>query len=472
MTSTSGWTAKTQPHRSPPLEKRMAQGDYDLIVIGGGSGGIAAARQAAGFGARTLLIEGDRLGGTCVNVGCVPKKVMWNAAHMASTLNQAKEYGFEININSFDWATLKAARDDYVKRLNGIYQRNLDNSNVARIEGWAQFIDPHTIGVGEKQYTATHLLIATGGRPLVPNIPDRDLGMTSDGFFELEKRPGRVCIIGAGYIATELAGVLNDLGSDVTLVLRRELLLRPFDHTLRETVMAQMHSDGVNILTSIQLKALEKEPNGRIALIREDGGRIEGFDAVIWAIGRTPNSDQLALGKAGIKTDDNGFNITDRWQNCSAAGVYAVGDVTGRLQLTPVAIAASRYLMDRLFGGDKEARLDYEAIPSVVFSHPPVGTVGLTEDQARSCYGDDVKIYQNRFTNILYAITEEKRPTVVKLITTGPDERVIGCHVVGDGADEMIQGFAVALKMGATKADFDRTVAIHPTAAEELVTLR
>lgn len=450
----------------------MAEQNYDLIVIGGGSGGIAAARQAAGYGARTLLVEGGRLGGTCVNVGCVPKKVMWNASHLASTLGQAKEYGFDIDINHFDWATLKVARDRYVGRLNAIYQRNLENADVTRVEGWARFVGPDSISVGDQHYTGSHLLIATGGRPLVPNIPGSDLGITSDGFFELDQRPKRVCIIGAGYIATELAGVLNGLGSDVTLLLRRELLLRPFDSTLRDTVMEQMQQDGINILTCIQLNSLQRESNGRIALIRQDGERVEGFDTVIWAIGRRPNSDQLALERAGVETDNRGFIITDRWQHCSCDRIYAVGDVTGRLQLTPVAIAAARLLVDRLFGGKKEARLDYESIPSVVFSHPPVGTVGLTEDQARSCYGDDIKVYQSRFTNMLYAITEEKRPTVVKLITTGPNERVIGCHVVGDGADEMIQGFAVALKMGATKADFDRTVAIHPTASEELVTLR
>lgn len=445
--------------------------NLDFIVIGGGSGGIAAARRAAGHGARTALIESGRIGGTCVNVGCVPKKVMWHAAHLAETLRDMKDYGFDIREGGFDWLGLKTRRDAYIQRLNGIYDRNLAQSGVLRHDGAAHFVDSHTVAVGSERLSAPNILIATGGRPMVPDIAGAELGITSDGFFELEQLPRHVLVVGAGYIATELAGVLNSLGAEVTMLLRKEYLLRGFDAALRETVMEEMQSAGVNILTRFTLAEVRRDES--LCVTSTDGMQISGFDCLLWAIGRYPNSGELALANAGVETDDDGFIRTDGYQNTNVEGVFAVGDVTGRAALTPVAIAAGRRLADRLFGGQPDAHLDYNDIPSVVFSHPPLGTVGLTEDEAAERHGhDNVKIYQSRFTNLYHGVTSRKTPSVVKLVTIGDEERIVGCHVVGEGADEMIQGFAVALRMGARKADFDNTVAIHPTAAEELVTLR
>ena len=446
---------------------------YDFLVIGGGSGGIAGARRAAQYGARVALIEAGRLGGTCVNVGCVPKKIMWNAAHFADALAISKDYGFTLPTTEFNWTSFKTARDAYVERLNGIYLRNLDSSQVEIVRGWATFESPNQVRVGDRLLSADHILIATGGRPMIPNIPGADLAITSDGFFELTEQPRRPLIIGAGYIATELAGVLHSLGSEVTMLLRKDILLRGFDATLRETAMDEMRSAGISILTHIQMESIERESNGLLAVRRQDGEVISGFDCVLFAIGRDPVTDGMGIEKTDLEAGHGGFIPTDEWQNTAQPGIYAVGDVTGRQALTPVAIAAARRLSDRLFGGQSQARLEYENIPTVVFSHPPIGTVGLTEEEARERFGDDgIKVYQNRFTDMYYAVTPQRVPTVVKLIATGAEEKIVGCHVIGRAADEMIQGFAVALKMGATKADFDNTVAIHPTAAEELVTLR
>ncbi len=446
---------------------------FDFLVIGGGSGGIASARRAATFGAKVAIIENNRIGGTCVNVGCVPKKVMWTTSHIAEILNDAPDYGFNLTCNGFNWSTIKRSRDAYVARLNDIYHRNLDVSGVTEITGTGRFVDANTVAVNDVEYTAEHTLIATGGRPMVPDVEGAELGMDSDGFFKLEQQPEKVAIVGAGYIATEFAGVLNSLGSDVTMILRKDRLLREFDASLRETVMDEMQSAGVNILTQRQLKKIERETNETLCLTESNGETMGGFDCLIWAIGRQPLLEQLDLPQAGIEVDRRGFISTDAFQNTNVEGIYAVGDVAGRTALTPVAIAAGRRLADRLFDNQPDARLEYENIPSVVFSHPPLGTVGLTEDEACEQYGHDaVKVYQSRFINMYYAVTERKSPTVVKLVTVGSQEKIVGCHIVGDFADEIIQGFAVAVKMGATKKDFDNTVAIHPTAAEELVTLQ
>lgn len=446
---------------------------YDYLVIGGGSGGLAAARRAASYGARTALIEKHRLGGTCVNVGCVPKKVMWNAAGIADALHYADDYGFELTVDGFDWGRLKQARDAYIERLNGIYRRNLEASKVDEIHGFAQFTGRHAVMVNGESYTADHILIAVGNRPLVPAIPGADLGITSDGLFELTQQPKNVAIIGAGYTAAEFAGLLNALGSSVTLLLRGEALLRRFDASLRDTLMEQMQADGINMLTCIHLQKLERVADGTITLVGGAGENITGFDTVIWAVGREPNIGGLGLEHTGVKLDEHNHIVTDEYQNTNTRGIYAVGDVTGRVALTPVAIAAARRLADRLFDNQLDARLDYANIPSVVFSHPPIGTVGMSEEDARNEFGDSaVKVYQSRFTNMFFGISARKQPTVVKLVTVGVDEKIVGCHVIGHQADEIIQGFAVAVTMGATKKDFDNTVAIHPTAGEELVTLR
>ena len=444
---------------------------FDFMAIGGGSGGIAAANRAARHGAKCAVIEKARLGGTCVNVGCVPKKVMWNGAALAHALEHAEDYGFELTGHEFHWPKLKQARDTYIQNLNRHYQTTLEDNKVSLVHGSARFLDAHTVEVGGERYTSEHILIATGGRPLVPEIPGAELGITSDGFFELEQRPNRVAIVGAGYIAVELAGMLNALGSDVSLLLRRGHFLDQFDAMLRETLMEEMLEDGIEILPRTQIIEVVRE-SGKLTLHCEDERNNPGFDTLIWAIGREPNTENLNLEAAGIIPDKQGYVRTDEYQNTEISGIYAVGDVSGRVALTPVAIAAGRRLSDRLFGGKPDSHLDYTNIPSVIFSHPPIATIGMSETQAREIHGDAVKIYQTRFTPMYHAFTQRKVKTAMRLITVGIDEKIIGCHIIGHGADEMMQGFAVAIRMGATKADFDNTVAIHPTSAEELVTLR
>ena len=453
---------------------------FDFIVIGGGSGGIASARRAAEYGAKVLIIESGPLGGTCVNVGCVPKKVMWTTSQINETINIADQYGFDVEKKSFQWNTIKNSRDKYVERLNGIYARNLDSSGVHLIHGRAEFSSANTVMVNGEQYTGKHILISTGGRPSIPDTPGAELGITSDGFFELEQQPKKVLVIGAGYIAAELAGMLHGLDSDVTVLLRKDKQLRTFDHDVHEMVMQQMIDSGINILINIDLASLiqdastdQNTQSGSLGFVESNGKITGGFDCIIWAVGRHPNVDQLCLDKAGVKINSGGYIETDDFQNTNVHGIYAVGDVTPRAKLTPVAIAAGRRLSDRIFDNQKNSKLDYSNIPTVIFSHPPVGTVGLSEVEAIAEYGEDnIKIYKNTFVDMYYAVCEHKPRTLVKLIVQGDSEKVIGCHVVGKGADEMIQGFAVAIKMGATKSDFDNTVAIHPTAAEELVTLR
>lgn len=444
----------------------------DLIAIGGGSGGLAVARRAAAYGARCLVVEPAPLGGTCVNTGCVPKKVMWNAAQIAEVLHDAPDYGFAVSGGEHvDWARLVAGRAAYVARLNALYGARLADSNIVWQRGAARFIDARTIAVGEARYSADHIVIASGGRPIVPAVEGAELGVSSDGFFALRQQPRRVAIVGAGYIAVELAGMLRALGSDVTLVLRGQLL-GSFDAMLRDVLMEEMVNQGIKLMAGVAVARLVREADGGLTLWSTAGQGMLGFDAVIWAVGRQPNVEDLALERAGVRLNQRGAVETDEYQNTNMAGIYALGDVTGRAPLTPVAIAAGRRLADRLFDGKTDSRLNYAGIPTVVFSHPPIGTVGMTEDDARTEHGDSVKIYQTRFTPLYHALTQRKPRTAMKLVTVGPRERVVGCHIIGPAADEMLQGFAVAVNMGATKADFDNTVAIHPTSAEELVTLR
>jgi glutathione reductase (NADPH) len=448
-------------------------GEFDLIVIGGGSGGLAAAQRAAEYGARVALVEAHRLGGTCVNVGCVPKKVMWNAADLAEGLRDAPDYGFELSAGAHDWPLLKAKRDAYILRLNGIYEDNLGKRGVTLIRGRAHFADGRTVVAAGKTLRAPHIVIATGGRPLLPAIPGADLGITSDGFFELPRRPQRIAIVGSGYIAVELTGIFAALGSEVTLVLRGETVLKHFDCLIGEATLQILRAEGVVPVTQAWPSALDGDADGRLALSLRDGRRLEPFDSVLWAIGRTPAVEELALEHAHVELDAYGFIVTDKYQATSAAGVYAIGDVTGRAQLTPVAIAAGRRLSDRLFGGKADRHLDYHNIPTVIFGHPPIGTVGLTEQAARDDYGDAaVTVFRSSFIPLYHALTTAKIRCDMKLVTVGPKQRVVGVHVVGPGADEMMQGFAVAVRMGATKQDFDDTVAIHPTSSEELVTMR
>jgi len=446
----------------------MAQ-HYDFLVIGGGSGGLAAAKRASGHGARTAVVEEQALGGTCVNVGCVPKKVMWNAAGIAEAFRDAPGYGFEGPAPELDWARLTADRAAYIERLNGIHQRNLEVAEVDWIRGRGTLTGAGQVAVGSETYGADHLLIATGGRPRWPDIPGAELGITSDGFFELTEQPRRVAVVGAGYIAVELAGVLNSMGSEVTMLLRREHLLGGFDPILRETLMDEMSAAGVNFLTCIHMAAVEETGDGKV-LVSQDGQRTGPFDEVVWAIGRDANTGGLGLAQAGVETAADGTVPVDQWQDTNVPRVHALGDVTGRAPLTPVAIAAGRKLADRLFGRQAEARMDYADIPSVVFSHPPIGTVGLTEEEAEDQYGQGgYRCYTTTFKDMYYAMLEHKVASAMKVIAVGPREKIAGIHIIGRGADEMIQGFAALVKAGGTMDDLRSTVAIHPTASEELV---
>ena len=445
---------------------------YDFVVIGGGSGGIAAAVRAASYGARVLVIESGALGGTCVNVGCVPKKVMWYGAEMAHRLADAADYGFDVQVSGFDWPALKQRRDAYVHRLNGLYEQRFDRESIELVRGHGRFVGPKRVQVGERIIDATHVLIAVGGQPRLPQLPGAELGITSDGFFELQQLPKSVAVVGGGYIAVELAGIFAALGTEVTLVIRRELPLRGFDGTLREMVTEYLEQDGVRIVRDVEPAALSRGDDGDLELALSDGTTLGAQEQVLWAIGRTPNTQGLELSASEVASRDDGTVIVDKYQNTNVPGIYAVGDVTGQPELTPVAIAAGRRLADRVFDGQTERYLDHTLVPTVMFSHPALGTIGLTEEQAREQHGDEVKVYQARFNPMYHAFTEHKRACAIKLVTVGADERVIGCHAVGAGVDEMMQGFAVAMRMGATKKDFDDTIAIHPTTSEELVTLR
>jgi glutathione reductase (NADPH) len=446
---------------------------FDLVVIGGGSGGLAAAQRAAEYGARVVLAEPGPLGGTCVNVGCVPKKVMWNAAELGSALHDAVDYGFNVSSAPVDWALLKHKRDVYIERLNGLYAANLAKRSVELVRARASFLDTHTVSAGERALGADHILIATGGRPLLPQIPGAQLGITSDGFFQLEVRPQRVAVVGGSYISIELAGIFAGLGTQTTLVLRGDVALRAFDPMLGETILKILREEGVELVTHAAPAALTRDAQGGLQIEARDGRRLGPFDCVLWAIGRGAAVEDLALARAGVQLDAQGFIASDLYQATRVPGIYAVGDVTGRAALTPVAIAAGRRLSDRLFGGQTDRHLDYESIPTVIFGRPPIGTVGLSEPQARERYGAaNVSVFRSGFVSLYYAMTSAKPRSEMKLVTAGPEQRIVGLHVVGQGADEMLQGFAVALRMGATKRDFDDTVAIHPTSAEEFVTMR
>jgi glutathione reductase (NADPH) len=445
---------------------------FDLVVIGGGSGGIATARRAAEYGARVALVEAGRLGGTCVNVGCVPKKLMWNAAQFVGEVADARGYGFDATLGAHDWPALKAARDAYVVRLNGIYESNLAKSKVELVRGWGRLVDAHTVEVVDgRRLRGERILLAPGGRPHRPDVPGAELGIDSDGFFELGQRPQRVTVVGGGYIGVEIAGVFAALGSEVTMVARGAHLLRDFDPLLVEAAQEGLTHAGAQLMLQARPTQLARTAKGSIDMRLDNGELLTAQDAVIWATGRAPITEFIDPA-IGIGKNTQGFIEVDEWQQTSVPGVFAVGDVTGQLTLTPVAIAAGRRMADRLWGGMSDRKLSYESVPTVVFGHPPLGTVGLTEPAARAKFGDAVKCYSASFVPMYHALTTAKHKTRMKLVTVGPEQRVVGVHLAGRGVDEMLQGFAVAVKMGATKRDFDDTVAIHPTAAEELVTMR
>jgi len=446
--------------------------DYDLIAVGAGSGGLSVAERAAAYGIKSAVVESGKMGGTCVNVGCVPKKIMWFGANLAHALDDARAYGFDVDKRGFDWQHLVQKRDQYISGINSWYHTYLADSNIDEIPGFGKLVDAHTLDVNGVEYSARHIVLSPGTKPMVPNIPGAELGITSDGFFEVQQQPRRVAIVGSGYIAVELAGVLNSLGTSVCMYLRKEHILRDFDAMLRESLLEEMLDAGVDIMPSTQIAEIRKEDNGTLTLIDDKGHHNEDFDQLIWAIGREPNTAGMNLEAAGIEVDADGYIKTDVMQATNVDNIFALGDVTGRAPLTPVAIAAGRRLADRLYNHQKNRHVDYSLIPTVVFSHPPIGTVGLTESEARAAHGDAVKIYQTRFTAMYNSMTEHPVKTAMKLVCVGAQEKVVGCHIIGPGADEMLQGFAVAIRMGALKKDLDDTIAIHPTSAEELVTMR
>ncbi|KAF5628996.1 glutathione reductase [Fusarium tjaetaba] len=463
--------------------------ETDYLVIGGGSGGLASARMASSkFGVKATIVENKRLGGTCVNVGCVPKKVTYNAAALAEAIHDAKAYGFSVEQTApFDWSTFKTKRDAYIKRLNGIYERNLNNDKVDYLHGWARLVSKNQAEVtlddnSKVLVNAKKILVAVGGKPTIPpEIPGAEYGTNSDGFFDISTQPKKVAIVGAGYIAVEFAGMFNALGTETHLFIRHDTFLRNFDPMIQESVTKEYERLGVKLHKRSQASKVEKDSNGKLTITyKDDEGNesvVSDVDNLIWAIGRTPETKGIGLEEAGVKLGEKGHILVDEYQNTAVDNIYALGDVTGEVELTPVAIAAGRRLAHRLFGGPEFAnlKLDYSNVPSVVFSHPEVGSIGLTEPQAIEKYGkDNIKVYKTSFTAMYYAMMEpeQKGPTNYKLIVAGPEEKVIGLHIMGLGSGEMLQGFSVAVKMGATKADFDSCVAIHPTSAEELVTLK
>ena len=466
--------------------------DYDYAVVGGGSGGIASAKRAAAHGAKVVVIEKARLGGTCVNVGCVPKKVMWNAATIVDIVSHdAKQYGIAIggskgsNDVTINYEMLKEKRDKYIEKLNGIYSNGMKKLGIDIIEGEATFVDKHTLQIDEsREITASHILIATGGKPMTPDGDGiQEHCINSDGFFEMKTLPKTVVVVGAGYIAVELAGVLNSLGSETHLVLRKKNALRTFDPMIVEQLDKEMRRSGIIIhsyTNGIKDVSLDSEQKKIVSL--QNGDSLYGIDEVIVATGRVPNVETLNLAAADVNLVDEGkltgYIKVDEYSNTSSSSIYALGDVCGVVELTPMAIAAGRRLADRLFGGDhfKYAKVSYENVPTVVFSHPTIGTIGLTEPEAIAKYGEEqVTVYNSKFSNLYYGIfdveADDKPKTCMKLVCSGENQIVVGLHIIGMGSDEILQGFGVAMKMGATKADFDNCVAIHPTAAEELVTM-
>ena len=446
---------------------------FDLIAIGGGSGGLSVAEKAAQAGKRVAIIESSELGGTCVNVGCVPKKVMWYAAHIAEAVHDAPDFGITVDNASVNWNRLVQGRQQYVTDISQYWDDYVIDSNITMIRGKARFVassGSHTIKVDDEYYSADHIVIATGGQPMVPPVPGAELGITSDGFFALEKQPENVAVIGAGYIGVELSGVMKALGSDVTLIAMEDRVLPVFDDMISTVLEESMQNQGIEMKLSYQVNALEQTENG-ITVCSARGEKLAGFDAVIWAVGRSPNTRHLNLEGVGVEMQPNGVIPVDDYQNTNIEGIYAIGDVTGKAALTPVAVAAGRNLADRLYNNKPDSRLDYKLIPSVVFSHPPVGTMGLNEIEAQNQH-EQVSIYETKFTPMRYALSDKPVTMAMKLICAGDNEQVVGLHLIGDGVDEMLQGFSVAIKMGATKADFDNVIAIHPTSSEELVTLK
>ena len=452
---------------------------YDYLAIGGGSGGIASINRAAQYGKKCAIIEANLIGGTCVNVGCVPKKVMWYAAQIADAIHKyAPDYGFKGNIDEFNFGQLIQSRQAYIERIHRSYRMVFERNGVELIQGFARFIDKNTVEVAyddgtTEQISADHIVIATGGQTVRPDIIGQELGIDSDGFFALDEMPKRVAIIGAGYVAVEVAGVMNSLGAQTHLMIRGNQPLRSFDDDIVEVLVNVMQNDGIQIHTGVNTQQIIQNEDKTLTVEFNDGQN-PTVDCVIWAVGRKPATDQLNLDVVGIKTNTKGQIITDKFQNTNIEGIYAVGDIVANgVELTPVAVASGRRLSERLFNNKPDEHLELNLVPTVIFSHPPIGTVGLSEASAIAQYGaDNIKVYTSNFTPMYSAVTSHREPCRMKLVCLGEEQKIIGLHGIGFGMDEMIQGFAVAMKMGATKQDFDDTIAIHPTAAEEFVTMR
>lgn len=446
--------------------------EFDYICLGGGSGGIASANRAAKHGKKVALIEAKAIGGTCVNVGCVPKKAMWFSAQVADAIHlYAPDYGFDVSVNAFSWTKLVESRNAYIDRIHQSYDRVLGNNGITVINGFGRFVSNNVLEVNGEKITAPHITIATGGYPIIPDIPGAEHGITSDGFFELAEQPKRVVVVGAGYIGVELAGVMSALGSETKLIVRQDKPLRNFDPMLSESLAEMMAQHGPELITHSNVTLVEKDNAGNLNITLDSGSTLQA-DALVWAIGRAPATHTIGLENTDVSLTERGIITVDDQQNTSAPGIYAVGDNIGKVDLTPVAVKAGRLLSERLFNGQDDAKMDYSLIPTVVFSHPPIGTMGLTQPEAEAQYGpDNVTVYNSSFGAMYTALTSNRQLTKMKLICAGPEQKVVGLHGIGHGMDEILQGFGVAIKMGATKADFDACVAIHPTSGEEFVTL-
>lgn len=444
--------------------------DFDLFVIGAGSGGVRAARFAAGYGARVAVAESRYLGGTCVNVGCVPKKLLVYGAHFAEDFEQAQGFGWSLGEASFDWASLIANKNREIERLNGIYRNLLIGSGVTLLEVHARIVNDHSVELGGKRYSAKHILIATGGWPQIPEIPGHEHAIGSNEAFFLKQLPKRVLVVGGGYIAVEFASIFHGLGAQTSLLYRGELFLRGFDNAVRKHLQEELTKRGMDLQFNSDIERIDKHANGSLQATLKDG-RVLDADCIFYATGRRPMLDNLGLENTTVELDERGFIKVDEQYQTTTASILAIGDVIGRVQLTPVALAEGMAVARRLFKPEQYRKVDYRMIPTAVFSLPNIGTVGLSEEQARE-EGYDVSVYESRFRPMKLTLTECQERTLMKLVVDTATDRVLGCHMVGPEAGEIIQGLAVALKAGATKQLFDETIGVHPTAAEEFVTMR
>ena len=444
--------------------------DFDLYVIGAGSGGVRAARFAAGFGAKVGVAESRYLGGTCVNVGCVPKKLLVYGAHFAEDFEQAAGFGWSLDQAQFDWATLIANKDREINRLNGIYRNLLVNSGVTLHEGHARIVAPHTVEINGERFSAKHILIATGGWPQIPQIPGAEHAISSNEAFFLKTLPKRVLVVGGGYIAVEFAGIFHGLGASTSLLYRGDLFLRGFDGAVRKHLQEELTKRGMDLQFNADIERIDRQADGSLSVTLKDGRKLE-TDCVFYATGRRPMLDNLGLENTAVKLDQKGFVEVDELYQTAEPSILAIGDVIGRVQLTPVALAEGMAVARRLFKPEQYRLVDYQMIPTAVFSLPNIGTVGLTEEQAREA-GHEVQIFESRFRPMKLTLTECQERTLMKLLVDAKTDKVLGCHMVGPEAGGIVQGLAIALKAGATKRDFDETIGVHPTAAEEFVTMR